>query len=141
MSLRDLAQELKDMIIEHLAIRSLSNGLRTLRTKLSPEQMSNKIWSEFLEEDNKWIPELLKHGSRPILIGDGLNHIDYGHKKTLHISLVTNDPWGDIIDPGLLLKSLRCENFRNEPPFEVFFADSNVILDISGHIQADVRLI
>jgi len=131
-----LAQELKDTIIEHLPLRSTRNFVLSFRSKFSPEQKSNKIWSELLKEDNKWIPKLLKHGLRPILVGHDLNDIDRGPHKLLYITLVIGDWFGEFTEPELLLDSLRSKDF-NDNSNEVFFRDSNIILNIDDPIRWD----
>lgn len=129
MSPPHLAQELKDIIIEHLPLRSTRNFVLSFRSKFPPEQKSNKIWSEFFKEDNKWIPELLKYGLKPILVGHDLNDIDCGPHKLLYITLVIGDRFGEFREPELLLDSLRSKDF-NTVSNEVTFRDSNIVLNI-----------
>jgi hypothetical protein len=130
-SLLYLAQELKDIIIEHLLLRLTRNFILSFRSKFSPEQKSNKIWSEFFKEDNKWISELLKYGLKPILVGHNLNDIDRGPYKLLYITLVTGDRFGEFIEPELILDSLRSKDFNNLTN-KVTFRDSNIILNINA---------
>ncbi|PVH67411.1 hypothetical protein DL98DRAFT_315242 [Cadophora sp. DSE1049] len=126
-----LAQELKDIIMRHLPLRSTRSFALSFRSKFPPEEICKRTWSELFKEDNKWIANLLKHGFRPILVGHDLNDVDRDSHKPLYITLITDDWFDDCYEPELLLDSLKSQDFDNNK-YEVTFKDSNIILNING---------
>jgi hypothetical protein len=134
MSLPYLAQELKELIVDHLPLYPARYISRIFRVNLTSEMRTRKIWDEIFK-DYRWISTAGKMGLTPILVGHDLYSLYYGPQKSCYLVLVDGDWSGDLrYERPKILDCLNPHHFNKETN-EVTFKNSNIILNIDGQIR------
>jgi hypothetical protein len=81
MPLPNLAQELKEMIVDHLPLRPSRYISRIFRVKLTSEMRTKKIWGAIFA-DHRGIRNTEKMGLTPILVGHDLYMLEHRYHLT-----------------------------------------------------------
>jgi hypothetical protein len=134
MPLPYLAQELKELIVDHLPLHPARYISRIFRVNLKSEMRTRKIWGEIFK-DNGWISTAEEMGLTPSLVGHDLYSLCYGPQKPCYLVLVDGDWSGDLrYQRPNILDCLNPHHFNKETN-EVTFKNSNIILNIDGQIR------
>jgi hypothetical protein len=137
--LLELAQELRENIVDYFPLKSAKYVSRLFRINLSEKKRVQQIWDEIFK-DRGWINSAREMGLTPILVGHDLYDLCYRYKGPYYLVLVDGDWSGDLrYKKPNILDCLNPHSFDKKTN-EVTFKNSNIILNIDGQIRASEEI-